>query len=188
MDWFLSLVRIAGSSFPGAASLAQLQSELDTKEVRRRITALEDPIGQLHPQVPALGALLYQEIATTGRSKIRLAEEAYRQFSRPLAVLEAAKLVTGGHALGRRYADGLVVTDPVFVVYLARAFGDSGALERLITAVDQCRTDQWLKGEELVEEHGLPQPVVNAVFRVYEARGYGITSKTIGESLYRAMA
>lgn len=188
MDQFLSLLRIAGASFPGSASLVQLQAELDTKELRRRIEGLEDPIGQVHPDVDDLGRTLYDEVASSGTTKVTLPGELYLRFSWALAALEAAGLVVGGHALGQRYQDGVRITDPTFLLYLARAFGDAPALEHLIAAVDQCVVGRWLDGSQLAQDMSLPLPVVNAVFRVYEAKGYGLVSKTIGESRYRGMA
>ena len=51
MNWFFKFVRIAGASFPVASSLVQLQSELDSDELNRRIQKLEDPISNLHEDV-----------------------------------------------------------------------------------------------------------------------------------------
>lgn len=188
VDRFLSLVRVAGASFPGAASLVQLQAEIDVQEMRRRLETLEDPIATIHPDVPAIGRIIYGALGTGMERRVSLEEDQYKRFGRPLAALEAKGLVRGGHTLARRYEDGLWVTDPFFLVYLARAFGDASELASVLAAVDACDPPNWLDGAQLAKECGLPLSVVHAVFQIYEAVGYGITSKTIGESRYRATA
>ena len=42
MDWFMKLVRVAGASFPGASSLVQLQSEIDSQAMAKRLEELSD--------------------------------------------------------------------------------------------------------------------------------------------------
>lgn len=187
VDRFLALIRVAGASFPIAASMVQLQAEIDIVEMRRRIEALEDPVAGIHPDVPAVGALIYHALGAGAGRKVYLEEAQYDRFGRCLAALEARGLVQGGHTLGRRYEDGLRVADPFFLVYLARAFDEGVGLASVLAEVDECAPRTWLNGERLAEEHKLPLSVVHAVFQVYEAMGYGLTSKTIGESRYRAV-
>jgi elongation factor P hydroxylase len=62
MDWLFSIVRIAGASFPVASSLVQLQSEIDSKTLSKRVEKLDDSVSHLHKDIPELSKLIYQEL------------------------------------------------------------------------------------------------------------------------------
>lgn len=65
MHWFTSFVKVAGASFPVTSSFVQLLSELDSREIKERISKLEDPISNLHPEIHELSRLLYGTIRNT---------------------------------------------------------------------------------------------------------------------------
>ena len=59
MEWFIKIVRVAGVNFPGAASLVQLQAELDSTAMASRLEKLEDPISYLHEDIPDVAKEIY---------------------------------------------------------------------------------------------------------------------------------
>lgn len=188
MDWFMSIVRIAGASFPGASSLVQLQAEMDSKALLERVSNLEDPISFLHELVPELSKLLYDKIRTTNSNKLAFDENFYEKYSRPLAALESQGFIKGSHAVGKSFATGLRVNDPSFIMYMCALAEDKQKMESLMKIVDECPKDNWLNGKQLQESLRLPLPVIQAVFVIYEAKGYGLCSKEIGSSQYMCKA
>ena len=96
MEWMLKLIRVAGSSFPVASSLVQLQSEIDSQDFEIRLRELEDPISNLHEDIPRLSEILYSKVKTENDKHIELSNEDYKKFARSLAVVEAEGLIEGG--------------------------------------------------------------------------------------------
>lgn len=184
MDWLLSIVRIAGASFPVASSLVQLNSEIESKVLLRRVAKLEDPISHLHEQVPELSKCIYQEVKNINSTIIGFADGFYKEFSRPLAALEAQKFIKGGHVVGKQFATGLEVVDSMYIMYMCALAEESRKMEALINKVDSCEVGELINGFEVHESLEIPLPVVQAVFKIYETKGYGLCSKTIGESKY----
>ena len=184
LDWLISIVRIAGSSFPVASSLVQLQAELDSKKLLERITKLEDPISYIHELVPEVSKKIYSAIQSENSSMVEFNESFYSDYSRPLSALEAKGFIKGRHALGKRYAAGIRVIDPSYIMYMCALVEDSYSMESLIQEVDECPKGKWLNGKTIQEKLSLPLPVVQAVFDIYEEKGYGLCSKEIGASQY----
>lgn len=178
-DVFCSLVRIAGASFPGSASLAQLQSEMDMAEFRARLERLEDPISALHPDVPDTAQILYRALEKLDGPTVHLEPEEYEQFARPLALLEAQGLIQSRGAIGSAHPRGIRLVDPVFILYAATLEGVEG-LAPVNEVVDESERGKWLDGHVLAKEHEVPLDVVRAIFRIYEARGLGMMSKETG--------
>lgn len=188
VDWLLSIVRVAGASFPVASSLVQLNSEIESKALLQRVAKLEDPISHLHEQVPVLSRRIYQELKTSNSTSIEFTDGFYKEFSRPLAALESQKFIAGGHAIGKKFAVGLRVVDPSYIMYMCALTEESQKMEALINNVDSCEVGKWINGVEIHKSLEIPLPVVQAVFEIYEAKGYGLCSKTIGESKYMGKA
>lgn len=182
MDWFYSIVRIAGASFPVASSLVQLQAEIDSKKLLEKVARLEDPISNLHEDIPNVSRQIYKEIKDSNSSKLYFNDDFYRQFSRALAVLESKSYIKGSHALGKSYAAGINLIDPTYIMYLCAIEEDSSKMESLIKIVDDCEIGQWLDGNKI--EIDLPLPVIKAVFEIYESKGFGLCSKTINYCQY----
>ena len=189
MDWVLKIIRIAGASFPVASSLVQLQAELDSKEISSRISKLEDPVSNLHEDVPELSGEIYQRLKSENADSLSFNDEFYKKYSRSLAALESQGYIKGYHALGKgRYAEGLRVIDPSYIIYMCALEESEEKMECLIQQIDNCEEGKWLDGNALQKSIELPLPVVNAVFEIYESKGYGLRSKEIGSSLYLGQA
>ena len=188
MDWLLSIVRVAGASFPVASSLVQLNSEIESKALFQRVSRLEDPISHLHEQVPELSKHIYEEVKKTNSTSVEFTDHFYKEFNRPLAALESHKFIKGSHAIGKQFAIGLIVVDPSYIMYMCALAEESQKMEALINTVDSCEVGKWINGVEIHESLEIPLPVVQAVFKIYETKGYGLCSKTIGESKYMGKA
>ena len=182
LSWFFAIVRIAGVSFPGTASLVQLQAELDAAELERRLERLEDPISRLHDDVPALSEVLYDLLKANAR--IALDDEDYRRFSRALAVLDKEGMIRCRHVIGRHNPIGIDLVDPTFVMYMCRLFEDQAKMDLVFKRLDGCAIGEWINGIKLAEETGLPRPVVAACFDIFERKGFGIRSREIGSINY----
>ena len=184
----MPVARVVGASLPFVPSLIQLQAEIDSSAIQQRLLALEDPISTLHPDIRAVSEKLYRELAATGNAKIRFDDAFYTQYSRPLAILEAQGFITGTHAFGTKYADGLWVQDPKYVVYLCALSEDQSKMDGLVQLMENCTTGQWLRGEDIASDLHLPLPVIKALFQLYEARGLGNFSKETGAVNYLCRA
>jgi len=188
IDWLMSIVRIAGASFAGASSLVQFQAEIDSKALLQRVSKLEDPISNLHELVPEVSKHIYDEIRSTDSNRVEFDESFYEKYSRPLVALESQGFIKGSHDLIKSFVAGLRVTDPSFIMYLCALAEDKYKMEALIKSVDDCPKGEWLNGKTIQESLGLPLPVVQAVFNIYEEKGYGLCSKEIGASQYMGKA
>ena len=115
MDWFFSIVRVAGVAFPVASSLVQLQAEIDSNALKERVAKLEDPVSYLHEDVPELSRKLYRELKLKNSEKFDFDEEFYKRYSRALAALESQCYIKGSHAIGKKFAAGLRIILPPFL-------------------------------------------------------------------------
>jgi hypothetical protein len=178
----MSAVRMLGTTNPLSAVLVQLQAEIDSVGVQRRLLALEDPVSALHPDIQEVSAKLYEAVAVTetASAHLRFDDAFYTRYSKVLAILEAKRLVTGYHSINRRYSQGLLL-EPEYFVYLCARHADQGKMDQLVQCLDDCKRGQWLDGKKIATALQLPPPVVDAMFRLYEAKGLGIRSDTIGE-------
>lgn len=180
MDWLFSIVRVAGVAFPVASSLVQLQAEIDSKALKERVTRLEDPVSYLHDDVPLLSRKMYQKLKLTNSAKLDFDEKFYKKYSRALAALESQGYIKGSHAIGKRFAAGIRLVDPSYIIYLCALEEDGIKMETLINIVENCKIGMWLDGNKIGATNGLALPVIKAVFDIYESKGYGLCSKTIG--------
>jgi len=192
MDWFLSIVRIAGASFPGASSLVQLQGEIDSRALQARVARLEDPISSLQDDVPEVSTRIYERLRQKPKSddstKVSFDQEFYKQYSRALAALESHGYIKGGHACDKRYVAGIRLVDPSYIMYLCAREEDSRRMESLIKTVDNCKIGEWLDGNHIADSTDLPLSVIKAVFEIYESKGYGICSGELGSAKNRGKA
>lgn len=186
MDWLFSIIRVAGASFPVASSLVQLQAEIDSKELLKRVAKLEDPISNLHDDVPEVSRQIYRKLKLDNSAKLDFDDEFYNKFSRALAALESQGYIKGGHANGKNYAAGIRLVDPSYIMYLCAIEEDEKKMESLVKIVDDCEIGQWLDGNRM--EIDLPLPVIKAVFDIYESKGFGICSREVGSYKYMGKA
>ncbi|HIG64615.1 MAG TPA: hypothetical protein EYQ43_03410 [Methyloprofundus sp.] len=59
-------------------------------------------------------------------------------------------------------------------------------MQEIIDIVERCEAELWLHGSDLKASIGLPKYVIRAVFEIYESKGFGALSKTIGSCNYLA--
>lgn len=180
MKWLGSIARVAGVSSPFTAWLVQIAAERSVAELDARLKSLEDPISMLHEDVPAASEAIYARLRIAESNSIDLDKADYVRFSRALAVLDANGHISGKHGIGALYAAGLRVTDPAFILYMCSLYEDSDKLDRLVEIVNGCTRGQSLRAQEVMNETGLPNAVVAAVFKTYESKGYGMCSQGIG--------
>jgi hypothetical protein len=188
MDWLFSIIRIAGVAFPFASSLVQLQAELDNKDLSKRIKRLEDPISHLHDDISKVAEIIYSTLKTQNQNTLSFDTEFYKNYARPLAMLESQHCIQGNHCIGHRYYAGISLCDPSFVMYLCVLNEDEEKMKRLISITDTCKQWQWLNGISIAAELHLPQPVVEAVFQIYQSKGLGLLSQEIGTINYLGQA
>lgn len=186
MNWLITIMKTAGASFPGSASLAQLHSEFESAKLAEKIDALEDPISQLHEKLPELSKKLYQRLKETDNSRLIFDSEFYKEYSKPLAALEARLLIKGSHAIGSegRFIGGLRISDPSYMMYLCSLSENPTFMSTIIDTLESAELGKWLIGSEMQAETPIPLPVINAVFEIYERKGYGLRSNEIGACAY----
>lgn len=186
MEWLSALIRAVGSSFPGASSLVQLNSEIESSKVKERLNRLEDPISSLHPDIPDVSSKIYDAVKLSNSNAVAFDDEFYTRSSRPLAALEAYGAIRGEHALGKRFACGIRVTSPAYMLYMAALFSSGKSMSKLVETIDKCEPGKWMDGDSVASELGLPSPVVRSVFEIYRDKGYGLISGEIGSNRYMA--
>lgn len=182
MDWFLSIIRVAGASFPVASSLVQLQAEIGSKMLLQRISKFEDPISHLHHDVSEVSRQIYRKLKHDNDVKFEFDEEFYKKYSRVLAVLEMKGYIKGCHTLGRKYANGFRLVDPSYIMYLCFMEEENEKMKSLVKLVDDCEVGQWLDGHRMNIDLALP--IIKAVFDIYESKGFGLCSKESGTCKY----
>ena len=188
MDWLLSIIRIAGASFPVASSFIQLQSEIDSKALSDRVARLEDPISYLHNDIPEVSRNIYRKMKIVDSVSLDFDAEFYRKYSRALAVLESQGCIKQDRAIGKKYALGVRLVDPSYIMYMCALEEDSNKMESIIKIVDKCSVGKWLNGKNIQTSIDVPLPVIKAVFEIYESKGYGLCSQEIGSCKYMGKA
>ncbi|HYW35878.1 MAG TPA: hypothetical protein VE868_10760 [Balneolaceae bacterium] len=181
-DWLITLIKIVGSGMPGSAPFLQALSEVESKEIKERLSKLEDPISNLHPDIPALAQLIYDKLKLENSTGLEFNDKFYQEYSKSLAVLEANNYIKQKKTLGQRYPSGIYVADPFFIMYLCSIAEDEKKMDSLIELVENCEFGKWLDGKKI--QLDLPLPVIRAVFKIYESKGYGICSNETGTCKY----
>jgi hypothetical protein len=171
-----------------ASSLIQLQAELSGLEIQARLHKIEDPISHIHPDVRELAREIYSALRSRGKWPLEMSAEFYARYSRPLAMLEAARHIDATHALGRRFAGGLWSNGPAFTLYMCALYEDPVKMDALVTRVDQAPPGMHLDGQALARELDLPPASVKAVFESFSDKGLGLTSPALRDFSYRAKA
>lgn len=188
MKGFLQLMRIAGVNFPVAASFIQISNEIDSVKVEKRLTELEDPISYLHEDIPDLSKVIYFALNDNQSTTLKFRDDVYDKYSRAFAVLDSEGFIKKHNQMGTIYPFAISVIDETYIAYLCARFESKEKMDQLVSIVDLCKVGKWLNGKEIANEIELPVFVVQAVFQIYESKGFGICSKTIGESRYLANA
>lgn len=187
MNWFFSMVRIAGTVFPQTAWLVQLDSEIKSDEIQKRLQKLEDPLSAIHPDVKELSRHVYHLLANADLNSLHLTDDQYDRYSKPLAMLEAQGCIRGSHALTRRFAAGFRPL-PGYVLYMCALYADARKMDRLVAMVEESPRGTWIHGRDIAKELDVPVRVVKSVFDLYEAKGLGVCSKELGTANYLCQA
>ena len=175
------LVRGFASEFPGGSFTLQVLGDLETDALRTRLDRLEDPIGQIHPDLPSVAPLLYRGLAEAESGWLRLNEADADRFRRVLQALEGRGMVRSKSYIGAGVVTEFRISSPVFVLYLAERHGSQQGIELVIKQVEELERGRSLNGQLLAADTGVPIRVVQAVFERAEAEGLGRNSRTIGE-------
>ena len=188
MDWLFSVVRVAGASFPLASSLVQLNSEVESKSLAARVRRLEDPVSVLHDDVPEASRKIYEALKTQDSSHLEFDEDFYSRFRRPIAALASQHYLECLRGLNSTLPRAIYLSDPSYVMYMCGLAEDDQKMSSLVARVDECPLGQWLDGEAIKQETGVPLEAVRACFRIYESKGYGLCSKELGATRYLGRA
>lgn len=188
MNWFTSIIRIAGSSFPLSASLVQLQAEIDHQELLKRLEKLEDPISFLHHDIPEVCKHLYVRATESCeyhyQEPLTFEESFYSKYKRALALLEGQNYIDQLCGMGAKVPLQINFEDPTFVLYCAMRIENDNTMSNLIEIVDKCIEGQSLNGYEISKKTGLPVFLLKSVFVVFESKNYGYSPKTLGSCEY----
>ena len=180
MNWFFSIIRSVGSSFPVTASFVQFQSELDSDKMDNRIKRIEDPVSNLHSDIQCVSKKIYDLIKKTEQENITFDDEFVEKFGRSLAILEKNGFIKGNHAIGKCWAGSIYLSDPSYVLYLCKLSESEKKMNSLFRLLEGSKPGDSFDGVDIQKTIDLPIPVIKAFFRVYQSMGYGFCSKTIG--------
>ena len=188
IEWFLKIIRIAGVNFPGSASLVQLQAEYDSDLIASKLKKLEDPISFLHEDMPEVSMEIYQKLRNEDTINLDFEDVFYLKYSRVLAILAKERFISKKSVKGSRIPLGINVIDASYIMYMCSLKEDLKKMQEIIDIVERCEVGLWLHGDDLKDSIGLPKSVIHAVFEIYESKGFGILSKTMGSCEYLGSA
>lgn len=180
MNWFLSIVKIAGASFPVANSCIQAISEIESVRLDDRIQKFEDSIRNMHKDMFDLCKYIYQTMQLERYMNFKIAilqfdNAFYSKFAQPLAILISKNIIKSN----KRFRTGITLIDPTFIMYLCKCFAPEHAMTLLTQKVTSCKNNESLGGIEIQKELKLPLSVIQAVFEIYTSKGYGDYSKSL---------
>lgn len=153
-----------------------------------RIEKLEDPISCLHEDVPTVAKLIYDNLQNNDSDSLIFPDEFYMAYSRPLAALNSSGLISKTTVLGSKVPISIELIDASFIMYMCNLAEDSRKMYEIVDTMERCEVGIQLDGEDLKHSIGLPICVIRAVFEIYEKKGYGFLSKTIGTCSYTSTA
>ncbi len=188
-DWFSSSVRSIGASFPFAASLVQAQAEIDAKQIGKdvkqikdRLERIEDPISNLHEDARKISKEIFDKMVELNSKYLEFDEEFYAENNRVLTILDSKGLLKGQGNMTKRHYTRIILTNPVYVLYLCDLFIDKSSMEKLYETVDSCHLGEVILSKKLQEELSLPFPVIEAMFKIFEAKGLGFIDEFPGNN------
>ena len=173
MDWVLKLVRVAGVTNPFTAPFVQLQAEIESVEVEKRLTKLENPISQLHDDVVDIAKKIYDELQKNDSVNLSFEETFYNTYRRGLTALSNKNLISLENILGVATPLQINLTEPSFIMYMCASFEDPEKMKKVVDLVDSCKMGETIDAVELSQNITLPKYVIRAVFQIYESNGFG---------------
>lgn len=184
MSWFVKSLKMLGVTTPLTAPLVQLASDCENDQMKNDIDKLLDPITNLHPDIKSLSEELYKQLMEVDEKMLLMNDDFFHRYLRPLSLLEAQGAIKFRKNVNKSVPQGLFLIDPGFVLYLCRLFADAKAMQALFNKIESCKKGDWLYRNKLKEDTGLPSVVIEQVFSLYEAKGYGLLSGPVGQVRY----
>ncbi|MDA3838446.1 MAG: hypothetical protein PF574_05640 [Candidatus Delongbacteria bacterium] len=195
MDWFVKIVKILGTINPISAPFVQILSEKESSEIKHRIEILEDPISNLHEYVVELSRIVYKKMKVDNSKTLDFDTEFYDKYERALICLESnnyiechSGFVTGREKAYDRFAMGISFNEPSYIMYMCNLEEDAEKMKILLNTVDGCEKGTTLNGFKIQQDIGLPLPVINAMFMIFKAKGYGLQSGEFNSCDYIGIA
>lgn len=141
-------------------------------------------IKSLGPRGVELSELLYSKIQS--QDVLSMAFDwcdPFLPFARELRELEASGVLNSRAMVDKtnEFKEGFRL-DPIFVAYLGQRYADPREMRKLTNAIENA--DEQLNGLKLRTWIDVPVVVIHSFFKLYEAKGQGIVSETVGESIY----
>lgn len=175
-------MKVAGASFPVGSSIVQFLSEVESQKVKERLKKLEDPISNLHSDIPQASELIYKKLKAENSVSLKFDNDFFQKYSKPLAILDAKNYIKENRTIGNKYPSGIQVSDPTYIMYLCRIAEDDEKMQSLNQLMKDCKMGEWIDGKKI--DIDVPEPVIRAVFEIYESKGYGVCSKEVGTCRY----
>ena len=173
MDWITAIAKSAASNTPFTSWIVTLLGEKSIAEIQKRVKNLEDPISTLHEDVPILSGIIYKHITTHDSINIHLSTNDYERFAQALVMLDSQGYIKGKHTLTKKYYAGIQITCPNFIMYMCVNNEKEKALNALFDTANACRRGESLRSLELSTKLNLPNPIIQAVFKICESYGLG---------------
>lgn len=123
---------------------------------------------------------LFDKMVELDSAYLQFDRQFYGENSRVLAILEKHGLIKGAHCLTELYHAGLILTDPAYILYMCHLFADAGLMNKLYEIVDSCRLGEGFLSKTIQKETGLSLPIIEAMFKIFEAKGYGTVHEYTG--------
>ncbi len=188
MEWFIRLSRVVGASIPGAASLVQLQSEINSKDFEERLRSQEDPIGSLDSNVKKVSKILYEALRDQDKTSLDFDEDFYKEYNHTLIVLSNNGYISRTDTLNSKYPLEINLLNHTYILYMAAFFADAKKMDSIIETVDTCPAGKILNAETLSIETDISKYVIRAVFLLYAEKKLGFCTGGMKKLRYQARA
>ena len=107
-----------------------------------------------------------------------------KKYKRVLGVLESKSFISIGGSLGGRFTQGIVISDPSYILYMCALYEDLEKMDGLSQMIEKCPAGKNIDGYSVKDSINLPLTVIKSMFEIYESKNYGLCSKTMGSTLY----
>lgn len=190
LEWLKSLLKIGVTFFSSDSISAVMQAanEVEGNSIESRINKLEDPIGSLHVDMIATCKFLYHALYRPHQNSlcISMNKNVFEKYSKPLSLLKGHGYLEFSNSAASAYPSDITLNNPFLIVYAAAVSGVNDKLNKITEKMDSVVRGQTLKGQIIAEKEEISIFVVDAFFKIWEEKGLGYCSRSVGEYRYHA--
>ncbi|WP_420208795.1 CHAT domain-containing protein [Candidatus Electronema sp. JC] len=152
------------------------EKEKFPKFIELEIEQIKSIMNSLHKDMLAVSREIYCKMMEENSVYIDFEKEFYVKNSRVINELEANSFILVEHVLTSSTPRGIEIINPIYILYISTFFEKTEQLSTLIDIIDKCK-GEWLNSRKLNEKTGIPEYVINSIFKIYKNKNYGLLSE-----------